>query len=153
MIPIENWRRHAKNDMVVMIDTNVIIDFLLKREPYDKAATEILRKCAEKEITGYVAFHSVPNIWYILRKIPEDKRRKWLMDLCSILQVAGASHEEVIKAIADEKFGDFEDCLQDRCARSSRAQYIITRNVKDFTGSNVLAIAPEDFLKLINSPV
>ena len=57
--------------MVVLIDTNVIIDFLLKREPFGEAAEKILQKCAQKQLTGYMAFHSVPNIWYILRKIPE----------------------------------------------------------------------------------
>lgn len=51
-----------QRDMVVLIDTNVIIDFLLKREPYSEPATVILKKCAEKELTGYLAFHSIPNI-------------------------------------------------------------------------------------------
>lgn len=73
--------------MVILVDTNVIIDYLLEREPFCDAAREIMRKCAEKELTGYLAFHSVPNLWYILRKVPEDKRRKWLLDLCSFFQV------------------------------------------------------------------
>ena len=136
-----------QRDMVVLIDTNVIIDFLLEREPFYEAAAEVLRKCAGNELTGYLAFHSIPNIWYILRKVPEKNRREWLMDLCSFLHVTGASHEDVVKAIANEAFGDFEDCLQDRCAKSRRAQYIITRNVKDFASSRVPAILPDEFLK------
>lgn len=139
-----------QRDMVVLIDTNVIIDFLLKREPFDEAAAEIFQKCAEKKLTGYLAFHSIPNLWYILRKVPENKRRAWLTDLCSIFQVTAASHDEVLKAVANDKFSDFEDCLQDRCAKSSGAQYIITRNVKDFSASEVTAISPEDFLNTIN---
>ncbi len=137
--------------MVVLIDTNVIIDFFLKREPFGEAAEKILQKCAQKQLTGYMAFHSVPNIWYILRKIPESRRREWLMDLCHILQVIAADHEEVIHAIANKDFADFEDCLQDSCAKTGRAQYIITRNVKDFTGSDIPAISPNDFLELINN--
>lgn len=138
-----------QRDMVVLIDTNVIIDFLLEREPFYEAAAEVLRKCAGNELTGYLAFHSIPNIWYILRKVPEKNRREWLMDLCSFLHVTGASHEDVVKAIANEAFGDFEDCLQDRCAKSRRAQYIITRNVKDFVGSEVSAVSPQEFLDRI----
>lgn len=137
--------------MVVLIDTNVIIDFLLKREPFNEAATEILKKCADRQLTGYLAFHSVPNIWYILRKIPENKRREWLRDLCSFLWVTGASHEEVLNAIANEEFGDFEDSLQDRCAKSKRAEYIITRNVKDFTGSEIPTISPKEFLNILRN--
>lgn len=151
MIRIKSWRRHAQNGIVVLIDTNVIIDFLLKREPFSESAAEILQKCAAKELVGYLAFHSIPNIWYILRKVPEGKRRGWLRDICSVLFVTGASHEEVLRAIENEEFGDFEDCLQDRCAKSKGARYIITRNVKDFDGSEIQAVSPQEFLDIIRS--
>lgn len=151
MILIKNWRRHAQRDMVVLIDTNIIIDFLLQREPFCKPATVILQKCAGKELIGYLAFHSIPNIWYILRKVPEKNRREWLTDLCSFLHVTGAGHEEVVKAIAKEEFSDFEDCLQDRCAKSKGARYIITRNVSDFAGSEVPAVSPQEFLKIMQN--
>lgn len=136
--------------MVVLIDTNVVIDFLITREPYYKASGEIIEKCANKEVTGYIAFHSIPNLWYILRKVPEDKRRKWLIDLCSFIRITGVSHEEVVKAIEMKAFKDFEDCLQDRCAESVGAGYIITRNVADFVYSKVPAISPEEFLEKLN---
>lgn len=138
-----------QSDMVVLIDTNVIIDFLLKREPFSEAAAEILQKCAKKELIGYLAFHSIPNIWYILRKVPETNRREWLKDLCSFLYVTGASHEEVQKAIENEQFGDFEDCLQDKCAKSKGARYIIIRNANDFVQSEVTAVSPLEFLDII----
>ena len=133
--------------MVVLLDTNVIIDFLLSREPFYRAASDIMTKCAEKELIGYIAIHSVPNLWYILRKIPEEKRREWLQDICGILQVAGASHEDVLRAIKNRAFSDFEDCLQDRCAEGIGASYIVTRNVTDFTSSTIPAITPDDLLK------
>ena len=134
--------------MKVLIDTNVIIDFLITREPFCMASSKIIEKCACGEIKGYIAFHSIPNLWYILRKFPEDKRRAWMKDLCSFMRVTGASHEEVVKAVEMETFSDFEDCLQDRCAESIEAEYIITRNVVDFAGSEVTAISPEDFFKV-----
>ncbi len=85
--------------MVVLIDINIIIDFLLTREPFYQASSEVMTKCANRELMGYIAFHSIPNLWYILRKIPDSKRRKWLSDICHFLRVTGASHEEIIKAI------------------------------------------------------
>lgn len=136
--------------MVVLIDTNVIIDFLITRKPFYKASAEIIGKCANKELTGYIAFHSIPNLWYILRKVPEDKRREWLSDICSFIQVIGVSHEEVVKAIKMKDFKDFEDCLQDRCAEYVGAGYIITRNVADFVNSKVPAISPEEFLEKLS---
>lgn len=133
--------------MVILIDTNVILDFLITREPFYQASLEILRKCAMKELTGCIAFHSIPNLWYILRKTPEDKRREWMNDICSFLQVVGASHEEVVNAIQNREFKDFEDCLQDKCAIMANAEYIITRNPLDFAYSQIPAISPEDFLE------
>lgn len=135
--------------MIILVDTNVIIDFLLTREPFYQASSDIMRKCADGELTGYIAFHSVPNLWYILRKVPEDKRRDWMADVCSFLQVAGVNHDEVFKAIKMKEFGDFEDCLQDKCAKSIGASYIVTRNVKDFSNADIRAISPEDFLEII----
>lgn len=137
--------------MTILVDTNVIIDFLITREPFYEASSEIIKKCADGELTGYIAFHSIPNLWYILRKIPEDRRREWMTDICSFLQIAGASHEEVLKAIKMKEFRDFEDCLQDKCAKNVGAKYIITRNVKDFINSDIPAIFPEDFLKVIDN--
>ena len=85
--------------MVILIDTNVIIDFLITREPFYKTASEIIERCADGRLSGYIAFHSISNLWYILRKVPEDKRREWMKDICNILRVAGASHGEVLRAI------------------------------------------------------
>lgn len=138
--------------MVILIDTNVIIDFLIVREPYFASASEVITKCANREVKGYIAFHTIPNLWYILRKVPEEKRRKWLADICEFLQVTGAGHDEVLKAIKMKDFSDFEDCLQDRCAEGVGAEFIITRNAEDFTGSVVPAISPEDFLTTIRKP-
>ena len=136
--------------MVVLVDTNVVIDFLASREPFYKASSEIIMKCANGEIEGHIAIHSIPNLWYILRKTLEEKRRKWLLDICEFLQVEGISHDDVVKAITMTDFKDFEDCLQDRCAESIGANYIITRNEKDFEGSAVPAISPEEFLEVIS---
>ena len=135
--------------MKVLVDTNVIIDFLLTREPFYKASLEVIKKCASREIIGYIAFHSVPNLWYILRKIPEDRRREWMLNVCQFLQVVGVSHDEVIKAIQMKSFKDFEDCLQYECAKSVGAKYIITRNIQDFINSDIQAILPEDFLVIL----
>ena len=133
--------------MVLLIDTNVIIDYLLVREPYFFESSEIMRMCATEKIEGYMAFHSVPNLWYILRRESEETRRKWLLELCGFIRVTSASHKEVISAIENVDFKDFEDCLQDRCAKAVDADYIITRNVQDYKGSSVVAVTPEDFLK------
>ncbi len=135
---------------VALIDANVILDYIASREPYYQDAYKIMEMCHSRKIEGYMAFHSVSIIWYTLRKfIPDPSdRRKWMKKILEITRVAGASHEAVLKAIDMENFKDLEDCLQDRCAESVDAQYIITNNVKDFKESTVRAISAKDFCTL-----
>lgn len=136
--------------MRVLIDTNILLDDLLGRDPYFSNADKIIKLCADKKVQGFMAAHSVPNIFYILRKdMSEENRREVLINLCQILMVEGINSTKIIAALQNHAFTDLEDCLQSNCAKSVKADYIITRNIKDFTASEVPAILPEDFLKLI----
>ncbi len=147
---MQSWKPQERKDMIVLIDTNVIIDFLVAREPFYDSALRVMEKCASGEADGYMAFHSLPNLWYILRKGPAETRRLWLEKVCMVLKVACASQEAVMAAIKMDNFIDFEDCLQDRCAEEVSANYIITRNTSDFEASVVSAIEPDEWLKKIN---
>ena len=74
--------------MVILVDTNIIIDALANREPYADDAKRIMEKCAAREITGILAAHSIPNLFYILRKnFSQEERRFLLKNLCEIFQI------------------------------------------------------------------
>lgn len=88
-------------------------------------------------------------MWYVLRKSSDAERRKGLKAVCSIFNVVSASQNEIFEAIENDSFKDFEDCLQDKCAKEAGADYIITCNIRDFANSEIPAITPEEFLKLI----
>lgn len=138
--------------MVVLIDANVILDYVASREPYYHDAYKVIEMCYSKEIKGYLAFHSVSIIWYVFRKfIPDEaERRIWMRKILQIVRVTGTSHEEIMRAVDMEAFKDFEDCLQDRCAEYVNAEYIITNNLKDFAQSVVTAVTPSDFCKIMH---
>lgn len=134
--------------MVVLVDTNIIIDALANREPYADNAKKILEKCAAREVTGILAAHSIPNMFYILRKnFSQDERRFLLKNLCNIFKISDLNVKKILAALENEKFVDFEDCLQEECAVESMADYIVTRNPADFANSRVKVILPEEFLK------
>lgn len=138
-------------NIVVLVDANVILDYVTTRKPYYQDAYKVIDMCHSGYVKGYLAFHSVSVIWYVLRKhMPDTERRLWLKKILQALQVTGASHESVLKAVDMDNFTDFEDCLQDRCAESINAQYIVTNNVKDFKESAITAITPRDFDRLMN---
>ena len=97
---------------------------------------------------GYIAFHTLPTIWYVLRKWDDCKRRQSLKDLCEIFTVASATQSEILSAIENDSFSDFEDCLQDKCAKDIGADYIITCNIRDFENSEVPAVTPDEFYRI-----
>ena len=129
--------------MVVLVDTNIIIDALANREPYADNAKKILEKCAAREVTGILAAHSIPNMFYIFRKnYSQDERRFLLKNLCNIFKISDLNAKKILAALENEKFVDFEDCLQEECAVESMADYIVTRNPADFANSRVKVILP-----------
>ena len=136
--------------MVVLIDTNVVVDVLMHREPYVKEAQEILEKCAYGEITGYLAAHSIPNLYYILRKsYSQQERRKFVKDLCGIFRISELDGKKLVSAAENENFLDFEDGLQEECAVDAVADYIVTRNLRDFSSSRVSVISPSELLEML----
>ncbi len=136
--------------MVISVDTNIVLDIIQGRQPYCSTASDIFVMCAKKEVTGYIALHSVSNIFFILRKsYSTDERRKILKDILKILTVVSVNHKEVSKALENKEFKDFEDCLQDECAKKVNADYIITRNMQDFQYSKVKAVLPDEFMEIM----
>ncbi len=71
-----------------------------------------------------------------------------LFNICSIFDVEGIDKAKLLAGLSNEDFTDFEDCLQMECAKSYGADYIVTRNVADYSVSEVKAIEPRDYLKL-----
>lgn len=135
---------------VLLIDANVIISYITNRRPGFDEAVKILDRCRDEHIEGYMAFHTVSILWYVLRKKPDRERRALLLDLCELLTVTGASHQAVLDAIRDEAFTDFEDCLQEKCAGTVHADYIVTENLHDFETSAIPAKKPAEMLELLH---
>jgi predicted nucleic acid-binding protein len=135
--------------MVLLLDTNVVLDYLINRPPFTGSAKALMQKCQE-EITGCVAAHSIINIFYILRKQYSFVERKTLLFIvCEILEVVGISKFDILAALIDENFDDVEDFLQAECAQIVGADYIITRNIDDFINSPIPAILPDTFLQML----
>ncbi len=138
-------------NIISLIDTNVLINFITKREdPYKNECFEIMKLCSENAFDGYIAFHSLSIIWYVIkRQETEEKARAWLHNICDMLTVTGATQEQIKEAINNLNFHDFEDCLQDECAVHINASYLVTCNVKDFSHSKTQVVTPDLFLKIL----
>ena len=135
--------------MKVLIDTNIILDVLCKRPAFYEDSAKIFKLCEVKKISGVISALSIPNIMYILRKeLDADKTREILDSLMLIFSVADLKADDLKKA-ADMRFKDYEDVIQSACATRIKANYIVTRNIKDFSESKVTAIKPAELLDRI----
>ena len=135
--------------MKVLIDTNIIMDEILVREPFYNDSHTVIQMCADEKIQGFLAAHTITNLFYMLRKeIPIKKRREILLGLLEFLFVESIDIEKLIRALSNENFKDFEDCLQVECAAEVNADYIITRNKIDFAGSEIPILTPAEFCNL-----
>lgn len=136
--------------MLILIDTNVLLDVIARREPHVTFSEKVIDLCRQEIINGAIAGHSVLNAMYVLRKnFTLTERKEIFLSLCEFLYVESIDFGKIIQALKDDDFSDFEDCLQMQCALRLRADYIVTRNVKDFAASEIPAVTPEDFLKIL----
>ena len=135
--------------MKVLIDTNVILDVLCARKDFLEDSSKVWRYCEVNKIDGYISALSVPNIVYILRKeLTPEKTQEIINRIFLIFQVTDLKANDLKKA-ATMKSNDYEDSIQMICAYRIKADFIITRNIKDFNLSKVPAIKPSELIERI----
>lgn len=129
------------------IDTDVILDFLIAREPFALDAARIFSLSENKEIfictTGLV----FSNAYDVLRKLGTHKKViEKLTQLARLIEIIVLSKEAVMQALGPD-FGDFEDALQYYSALAGGVKVIITRNTKDYKNSQLAVLTPDQYLK------
>jgi hypothetical protein len=106
--------------------------------------------CKQGKIKACIAAHTISNMFFILRKDYTPKeRREILINLCSIFDVESIDKTKLLAGLENENISDFEDGLQIECAKAYGADYIVTRNMEDYFKSEIPAISPNDFCKLL----
>ncbi|MBP5384463.1 MAG: PIN domain-containing protein [Lachnospiraceae bacterium] len=132
--------------MKLLIDGNILLDVLQKREPHYEDSAKIWKMCETERAEGYVSALTFANLVYVMRKeLSPEKTEEVIKKLSLIFSLADLTASDINSA-AELKWDDFEDAVQAVTARRIHADHIITRNVKDFKKSEVLAFAPAEFL-------
>lgn len=118
--------------MKVLLDTNVIIDFALERQPWFTDSEQILYFAEQKPILGYISASTVSDIYYIIRKSKnKELALEFLLNLSVVCQIA-AIDSSVISMALNVNFKDFEDAIQYSAAMINSLDVIVTRNPQDF---------------------
>lgn len=138
--------------MKVLIDTNVILDVLCKRREFLDDSAKVFKLCEINEICGYISALSIPNIVYIMRKELDAERIRDVIEKLTFIFAVVDLRADDLKKAAKLGFKDYEDALQSVCASRIKANYIITRNIKDFENSKVKALNPSELIQRISFP-
>jgi predicted nucleic acid-binding protein len=132
--------------MRLLIDASILLDVLQNREPHVQDSSKIWKLCETSLDTGYVTALSFANLVYVMRKELDAEMIKDVYTKMELLfRFTELSTSDLTKAI-DMKWDDFEDSLQSVAAERVKADCIITRNVKDFLKSKVMALTPSEYL-------
>ena len=134
----------------IVIDINILMDFLFKRDGHEKVA-EIFKICSKGDIQGLVCAHEITTLNYFLNKTIKDKTKvkKTISGIMQYFKVIEINRGLLEKALTSE-IDDFEDAVIEASSSKERAEYILTRNIRDFKKSVVNAITPEELLVIYN---
>ena len=135
--------------MIVLLDTDVLIDVALQREPFFQYSSKVLELAEQKIINAYLAWHSVSNFYYIVEsKSKKYKTTDFIRELLQFVLISPTKTKDAIYA-ATLKIPDFEDALQIAAASTCNAELIITRNIRHYKTSPITAMSPEKYLETL----
>lgn len=131
---------------MILLDTDVLIDIALDRRPFSGPASELLDRIEHGAESAHIAWHSVSNLYCIVAPARGDASTlDFMAQLTRFVEVA-TTDTESIRFAAKLPMQDFEDAMQLAAARTCGARPIVTRNVKDYRRSPILAVSPQQAL-------
>lgn len=137
--------------MRLLIDINVALDVILRREPWMAEAALLFSAIQQGRADGYLAGHTIPTVYYIVRENQRDKAtaNATVSTLLGIFDVVAAEKADFQQALGLD-FPDFEDAVQAACAIKASANYVVTRK-RDFKKSPVPPAPPGAVLAAIQA--
>lgn len=133
----------------VLLDTNVVLDMILGREPWAAEAARLLDAIAAGQVGGHVASHTVTTVFYLVHRARGAARaRSAVADLLSIVDVVALEQADFLRALAFE-LPDYEDAVQVAAGLRAGARFVVTRNPKDFMGAELPTRSAGEILALL----
>ncbi|MDD3772835.1 MAG: PIN domain-containing protein [Weeksellaceae bacterium] len=135
----------------VLLDTNIIIDLLAKREPFDQDARKLFSFADNEKVNLFTSALSIANINYVLlRDKKPEEAKQILRKLKLLVGILGLNEKVISLALNDNNFKDFEDGLQYYSALENNIEIIITRNLKDFENSKIPVMTAGQFNVIVD---
>ena len=136
--------------MKILIDTNVVIDALTSREPWNESAEKIFIMAANSIVDMYITASSATDIYYLIRKHLHnaDTSKQIMGKLYSLVGILEVKEEDCVNALGSS-ITDYEDAVAEQVARRTGVDCIVTRNQKDYEAGNTKVFLPNEFIEFI----
>ena len=140
--------------MRVLLDTNIVVDVLQKRQPWFDSGKEIFTAAALQEIIGYITAKQASDLYFFACKQLrgeadiDKKARKILNNLFALFEIIDSKGIDCEKALLREN-GDFEDAMLMESALREKSDCIVTRNLVHFQNAPLPIYDPERFVKML----
>lgn len=137
--------------MKILFDTNVVLDVLLQRKPFDKEATLLFAYNETNRIDGWLGATTVTTIYYLLAKsLSTDNARTHLKSLLKLFQIS-AVNRLVLEEALQSNFSDYEDAVLFQSALHAGLDGIVSRNPKDFNQSSLALYTPKELVSALQN--
>ena len=138
--------RSFENMNKVFLDSDVILDFILNREPFSNHASAIFSLSESGKAKLYSSGLVFSNCYYILRKFTSHQKVIETLKSLALMIDFVAIHRQVVLDALHASFKDFEDAIQNAAASSAGINVLLTRNTKDYKRSELSVMTPEAYL-------
>lgn len=131
----------------VLLDTNIIIDVALDRDPFFTDSERVVRLAELNQIEGYISVITFGDMYYVIRKTKgKDWTLQFLRRMTTFCQIATVDQSAIERAL-NANFRDFEDAIQHSTAIANNLEAIVTRNSQDFPTDNIQIFTPTDLIQ------
>ena len=137
--------------MKFLVDTNVVLNIMLNEVKYYVDSKKVFDMAETGKIAGFISASAITDIYFIAcKKIGHKSTLAELKKLLQVFKPAAVTESHIYQAL-DLDWNDFEDSVQYVVGESFAADYIVTRNTKDYTSGSIPAITPEQFIQAIST--
>jgi predicted nucleic acid-binding protein len=130
----------------ILVDTNIILDLLAKRESFYSEAQQLFTLADKKQVLLYVSSLTLANTYYVLSQSLKIENARKILRKFKVLVDVLPMDDKIIDLALDSEFDDFEDAIQYFTAIENNLHLIVTRNLKDFKQSTIPVLTAKDYL-------
>lgn len=132
--------------MILLLDTDILIDVALDRAPHASASASLLDRLQARPGMAFIAWHSISNFYYLVKPTyGHGETKDFLLGLSKFIEIAPTTTRSLVGA-AQLEMADFEDAMQVAAAMAAGADVVVTRNLRDYARSPIRAVSPQAIL-------